>query len=158
VTAAFSGLFLLKIANLFPTEVDMNAIITQVEQLAQLLSEVAAERYALTIRLMLANLRRKIGMQSIQPTPTTRTPAEPVIPYGDAQPPPPVPQPAPTNFSLEDFGFSWPDGVISPTNIPIWLQESNLSDLGMPSNAYDGIFIPMNTGWSGDIGIMPEAW
>lgn len=44
VTAAFSGLFLLKIANLFPAEVDMNAITVQVEQLAQLLSEVAAER------------------------------------------------------------------------------------------------------------------
>ncbi|KAG9050769.1 hypothetical protein FS837_002713 [Tulasnella sp. UAMH 9824] len=150
VTAAFSGLFLLKIANLFPTEVDINAITLQVEQLAQLLSEVAAERYALTIRLMLANLRRKIGMQSIQPTPTMS--GDLVGPYGDPQPPPA------TNFSLEDFGFSWPDGVFSPTNIPMWLQEANLSDLGMPSNAYDGIFIPMNTGWSGDIGIMPEAW
>lgn len=48
VTAAFSGLFLLKIAHLFPTEVDINAILVQVEQLAQLLSEVAAERYELT--------------------------------------------------------------------------------------------------------------
>ncbi|KIO30710.1 hypothetical protein M407DRAFT_20239 [Tulasnella calospora MUT 4182] len=153
VTAAFSGLFLLKIANLFPGEVDINAIILQVEQLAQLLSEVAAERYALTIRLMLANLRRKIGMQSIQPTPTMGGPGDSLVgPYGDPQPQ------ATTNFSLEDFGFSWPDGVFSPTNIPMWLQEANLSDLGLPSNAYDGIFIPMNTGWSGDIGLMPEAW
>ena len=45
VTAAFSGLFLLKMASLFPTEVDLSAITSQVEQLAQLLSEVAAERY-----------------------------------------------------------------------------------------------------------------
>lgn len=44
VTAAFSGLFLLKMANLFPTELDLGAIMVQVEQLAQLLSEVAAER------------------------------------------------------------------------------------------------------------------
>jgi hypothetical protein len=44
VTAAFSGLFLLKMANLFPAELDLAAIITQVEQLAQVLSEVAAER------------------------------------------------------------------------------------------------------------------
>lgn len=44
VTAAFSGLFLLKMANLFPTELDLSAIIGQVEQLAQLLSDVAAER------------------------------------------------------------------------------------------------------------------
>ena len=31
-------------ANLFPAELDLNAIIGQVEQLAQLLSDVAAER------------------------------------------------------------------------------------------------------------------
>ncbi len=43
-TAAFSGLFLLKIANLFPTEVELPALISQVEQIAGLLSEVAAER------------------------------------------------------------------------------------------------------------------
>jgi hypothetical protein len=44
VTAAFSALFLLKMANLFPTELDIAAIAGQVEQLAQLLSDVAAER------------------------------------------------------------------------------------------------------------------
>ena len=42
--AAFSGLFLLKMANLFPTELDLAAIMVQVEEAAQLLSEVAAER------------------------------------------------------------------------------------------------------------------
>lgn len=45
VTAAFSGLFLLKMANLYPGELDLAAITMQVEQLAELLSEVAAERY-----------------------------------------------------------------------------------------------------------------
>ena len=45
VTAAFSGLFLLKVANLFPGEVEVPALIGQVEQLAGLLSEVAAERW-----------------------------------------------------------------------------------------------------------------
>lgn len=44
VTASFSALFLIKVANLFPDEVDLNAIIGQVEQLAQLLSDIAAER------------------------------------------------------------------------------------------------------------------
>jgi hypothetical protein len=47
VTAAFSGLFLLKMANLFPAEVDLTAITAQVEQLAQVLSDVAAERSVL---------------------------------------------------------------------------------------------------------------
>jgi hypothetical protein len=48
VTAAFSGLYLLKMAGLFPTELDLGQITGQVEQLAQLLSEVAAERCVLT--------------------------------------------------------------------------------------------------------------
>jgi hypothetical protein len=42
--ASFSGLFLLKMSNLFPAEVDLDAIMLQVEDIAQLLSEVAAER------------------------------------------------------------------------------------------------------------------
>ena len=44
VTAAFAGLFLLKVASLFRREVDLMAIIAQVEQLAQLFSDIAAER------------------------------------------------------------------------------------------------------------------
>jgi hypothetical protein len=48
VTAAFSGLYLLKMAGLFPTELDLGQITGQVEQLAQLLSEVADERCVLT--------------------------------------------------------------------------------------------------------------
>jgi hypothetical protein len=52
VTAAFSGLFLLKMANLYPAELDLGAIIAQVEQLAQLLSDVAAERYVFQLRLL----------------------------------------------------------------------------------------------------------
>lgn len=43
--AAFSGLFLLKMAYLFPAELDLGVATTQTEQLSQLLSEVAAERY-----------------------------------------------------------------------------------------------------------------
>jgi len=42
--AAFSGLFLLKMANLFSDELDLATIMAQVEQLAQLFSDVAAER------------------------------------------------------------------------------------------------------------------
>ncbi len=99
----------------------MAAITLQVEQLAQLLSEVAAERYALTIRLMLANLRRKIGMASLGPTPPIAPTGEALMgPYGEPQ----QANNATAPFSLEEFGFSWPDGVFSPTNIPMWLQEA----------------------------------
>lgn len=42
--AAFSGLLLLKMANIIPSELELGEITAQVEQLAQLLTDVAAER------------------------------------------------------------------------------------------------------------------
>ncbi|KZV73304.1 hypothetical protein PENSPDRAFT_574673 [Peniophora sp. CONT] len=154
VTAAFSGLFLLKMANLFPTELDLGAITVQVEQLAQLLSEVAAERYALTLRIMLANLRRKVGMlppQGATPGPDVMTGAF------ETQPAPP--------FTMEELGFSWPNSQgapppLNPSDIPVWLQEQSMSDLGLPVNGSDGIFMNLTrvTGWPGDFNSMPEAW
>ncbi|KAG9125199.1 hypothetical protein FRC07_008597 [Ceratobasidium sp. 392] len=128
VTAAFSGLFLLKVANLFPGEVDLAGIAVQVDQLANLLSEVAAERYALTLRVMLTNLRRKIGMT----TPALQ-PGEAVTAAAGS---------APIDVSgvgvydanlagmgtsvLDEMAFVWPaDSMFSPTNIPLWLQEAS---------------------------------
>ncbi|KAF9038300.1 hypothetical protein BDZ89DRAFT_1090554 [Hymenopellis radicata] len=160
VTAAFSGLFLLKMASLFPAELDLGAITTQVEQLAQLLSEVAAERYALTLRIMLANLRRKVGLGSgiNTPVPTQPPPgfAEMVVSptFVDPTMPPP--------FTMEELGFLWPSGtgVVSPSAVPVWLQEQSLADLGLPVNGSDGIFLNMQhtNGWTGDFVPGPEAW
>jgi len=161
VTAAFSALFLLKMANLFPTELDTAAIAGQVEQLAQLLSDVAAERYALTLRIMLANLRRKVGLASgiSTPVPTNPPPsfADNVIVSPSFQDPA-MPQP----FTMEELGFVWPNdrSIVSPSVIPIWLQEQSLADLGLPVNGSDGIFLQMagKNGWTGEFGPMPEAW
>jgi hypothetical protein len=159
VTLAFSGLFLLKMANLFPTELDLAAIINQVEQLAQLLSDVAAERYALALRIMLANLRRKVGMIPGVAAPIQNIP--PPLPEGmvgsyvDTQAVPPP-------FTMEELGFAWPGdrGVFSPSAIPLWIQEQSLTDLGLPINGSDSIFLNMSgaNGWSGDFTPTPEAW
>lgn len=125
VTAAFSGLFLLKMANLFPGELDLNTIAVQVEQLANLLSEVAAERYALTLRLMLANLRRKVGMASGGVTPISgdmmAAAAPPPFIDPSLVPAPPVPPP----FTMEELGVPWPhsQAIFSPSSIPVWLQD-----------------------------------
>ncbi|THH20434.1 hypothetical protein EUX98_g8589 [Antrodiella citrinella] len=132
VTAAFSGLFLLKMANLFPAELDLNQIIVQVEQLAQLLSDVAAERYALTLRIMLANLRRKMGFG----TPGGATPITGGGENAMMPPPPPFLDPNLVNagpsvqqqpLTLEELGMPWPSdrgaGIFSPSAIPLWLQE-----------------------------------
>jgi hypothetical protein len=180
VTCAFSGLFLLKIANLFPGEVELPSIISQVEQLAQLLSEVAAERYGLTLRLMLANLRRKLGLGTTAPTPApghlglsnetvgnnngsvtpgalmsaNTAPTNPNGGGGDSM------FGDALNLSMEEFGFTWPAeaGVFHQNAIPPWLQEASFNDLGLPINGNDGIFLNA-PGWNVDIGgPIPEAW
>ncbi|KAI0070159.1 hypothetical protein K474DRAFT_1609218 [Panus rudis PR-1116 ss-1] len=174
VTAAFSGLYLLKMANLFPAELDLATIMVQVEQLAQLLSDVAAERYALTLRIMLANLRRKIGLpssssSSSNPSSNPSSSSNPSNPSTGTDPTimgPPFIDPSlvpPPPFTLEELGIAWGyggGGVFSPSCIPVWLQEQNLTDLGLPVNGSDGIFLQMaNTnGWHGDFPPMPEAW
>jgi len=161
VTAAFSGLFLLKMANLFPSELDLGGIIGQVEQLAQLLSDVAAERYALALRIMLANLRRKIGLASGINTPAPTMPP-PSFPQDMIVSPTFVDPTLPPPFTMEELGFVWPSdrGIFSPSAIPVWLQEQSLADLGLPANGSDGIFVQMHgvNGWTGDFTPMPEAW
>ncbi|KAJ7346618.1 hypothetical protein DFH08DRAFT_868806 [Mycena albidolilacea] len=163
VTAAFSGLFLLKMASLFPAELDLGAITAQVEQLAQLLSDVAAERYALTLRIMLAHLRRKVGLQSGINTPVPTMPPPPLLADGRLIVSPSFIDPTvPPPFTMEELGFQWPNdrGIFSPSAIPVWLQEQSLTDLGLPVNGSDGIFLQMTgaNGWTGDFAPMPEAW
>ncbi|KAI0743621.1 hypothetical protein C8Q80DRAFT_1107676 [Daedaleopsis nitida] len=159
VMAAFSGLFLLKMANLFPAELDLSAITIQVEQLAQLLSDVAAERYALTLRIMLANLRRKVGLAAGGMPPQQ-------LPGGDqgmlSGPPPSFLDPSivpPPPFTVEEVG-PWAHDQRMFNTIPLWLQEQSLTDLGLPSNGSDGIFLQMGhtNGWIGDFAQIPEAW
>jgi hypothetical protein len=168
-------------ANLFPADLDLTAITGQVEQLAQLLSDVAAERYthllflhtsklipvpsyALTLRIMLANLRRKVGMFAGLSTPMTSM-APPTLADGTVAPalgsyddPTGTSEP----FTMEELGFAWPNdrATFSPSTIPLWLQEKSLTDLGLPVNGSDGIFMNVNgmNGWSGDFVSMPGAW
>lgn len=139
-------------------------IIAQVEQLAQLFSDIAAERcdfsccplvsslliddhsfpslfrctlgifsYALTLRLMIVNLRRKVGLATGNQTPVPQhadiTSAgsnshhvlDPSA-FDGTQPLPPI--------TLQDLDFSWPsDMLFSPANIPTWLHEAVSSNL-----------------------------
>lgn len=93
--------------------------------------------------------------------------------------------PAPPPFTMEELGFSWPNSQgapppLHPSDIPVWLQEQvcsiiyttnpstqaddlvlqSMSDLGLPVNGSDGIFMNLTrvTGWPGDFNSMPEAW
>jgi len=68
----------------------------------------------------------------------------------------------PPPFTTEELGLAWPNerGIFNPSAIPLWLQEKNLTDLGLPVNGSDGIFLQVNgtNGWSGEFAPMPEAW
>ena len=87
-------------------------------------SYVENARYALTLRIMLANLRRKMGMVPPgvmqNPQPPMEVPAF-MDPSLVAPPPPPPP------FTREELGgMAWPtadERMFSPSAIPVWSQE-----------------------------------
>lgn len=148
---AFAAVFLLKIAMLYPDAVPLSSLIAQVSEVAHVLSaECYAERYALTLRLMLASLRRKTGATSTVPgTPRANNVAtEPVtsttvnsnvesadthtdgglqsllgLPAGEDT----FPGSGTTDtwplFSDIGEGFAWPT-EFSPSNLPSWIQDN----------------------------------
>ena len=61
VTAAFACVFLIKIARLFPRQVDTYGIFSNAERLASRLAEVPAVKYARVIRILLAQAWKKIA-------------------------------------------------------------------------------------------------
>lgn len=128
---------------------------------------------------MLANLRRKVGMASGINTPIPTLPPPPFAEGMIISPTTFVDPTMPAPFTMEELGFVWPSdrGIFSPSAIPVWLQEQvrvtidiksscdspvlqSLTDLGLPVNGSDGIFLQMagSNGWTGDFTPMPEAW
>jgi hypothetical protein len=41
-----------------------------------------------------------------------------------------------------DDGFAWPN-EFSPSNLPVWLQDGNFTDLGLPQDGSDSLFLPL---------------
>lgn len=39
-------------------------------------------------------------------------------------------------------GFAWPN-EFSPSNLPVWLQDGNFTDLGLPQDGSDSLFLPL---------------
>lgn len=126
----------------------LTTLIAQVAELGHLLStECFAERYALTLRLMLSNFRRKTGVLSTMPGTPRMTASN--SGYGQTLPHDPSGQngvvgeldgglqsllslPQMGDFGdvsgMADWGmegmegFSWPT-EFSPSNLPVWLQD-----------------------------------
>ena len=76
--------------------------------------------YALALRIMLANLRRKVGTPT--PAPTIPPPSfvqEMIVSPTFVDPEMSAP------FTMEELGFCWPSdqGIFSPSAVPVWLRE-----------------------------------
>jgi hypothetical protein len=125
-------------------------------------AECFAERYALTLRLMLANFRRKTGAMSTMPGTPRMTSYQnqnddmlanfPNELDGGLQSLLSLPQAASGENGFEgmgdwgtlplDDGFAWPN-EFSPSNLPVWLQDGNFTDLGLPQDGSDSLFLPL---------------
>ena len=99
---------------------------------------------------MVANLKRKVGYGGELAPP----------PYIDPSIMPPPPQFTVDELGLGGGGLPGDRGVFNPVDLPLWLQEQSLTDLGLPANGSDGIFLRVghSNGWTGDFPPMPEAW
>lgn len=134
-------------AVIFPSAMSLPKLIANVAELAHLLSaECFAERYALTLRLMLSNFRRKTGVMSTVPG-TPRQPwaaqgggagtgtgtgtggagADPAAAFaGELDTLLSLPQMGFEGFEglgEVDNGFEWPM-EFSPSALPVWLQDN----------------------------------
>jgi hypothetical protein len=133
---------------LFPQSVSIPALINEVSEVSYMLAnECFAERYALTLKLMLSSVRRKTGAMSTVPgTPKLAPgqkghtlPSEPAAYAGSlngagggldsllAMPQAGVDgadlgSVTNWNFDQEVENFSWPT-EFSPSNLPVWLQD-----------------------------------
>ena len=85
VCAAFAATLLIRLARIFPTELDLRQTARDVTELAKILSNVPAGRYARSIRLTLRSARRRKVMPppSLPPSPSSRPSA---LPPGQAAP------------------------------------------------------------------------
>lgn len=134
---------------LYPTSISLPTLNAQVWEVAHVLSaECFAERYALSLRLMLSNFRRKTGAMSTVPgTPRGGHPGNHTLPTNPNAGPEAVgdfegglqsllslPQisegltdgvPGETwpLFGDGADGFAWPT-EFSPSNLPTWLQDN----------------------------------
>lgn len=44
---------------------------------------------------------------------------------------------------LDDLGpFNWPETGFSPSALPPWIMDTGVTDLGMPFDGSDSIFLP----------------
>lgn len=155
VSATFAASFLIRLARLFPQECDPNAIMSTVEDLVHLLSNIPAGRYARSLRLMLRSARRRRVLPPRPAGPVDRAGNPPVLfgtppqgTFSDNNSPQqflsasPGTHPESSVSPNAGFNLMATNGIINPgpefdqylqgfelapgQEVPVWLTESSL--------------------------------
>ncbi|CAE7145755.1 unnamed protein product [Rhizoctonia solani] len=169
VTATFAASFLIRLARLFPQECDPNAIMSTVEDLVHLLSNIPAGRYARSLRLMLRSARRRRVLPPRPAGPVDRAGNPPAMlgtppqgtSYSDNNSPQQFISASPgthPDSSVSPAAFLMANGMMNPgqdfdpylqgfelapgQEVPVWLSESSLGDAALSQFGLEAFVIP----------------
>ncbi|CAE6450142.1 unnamed protein product [Rhizoctonia solani] len=164
--AAFAGAFLLRLTRLFPQDLDVHAMIVMVDQLAHLLDEVPAGRFARSLFQMIEVSQARLqAKKEASPTSSVRTGALPSTDYTATAALQPLGGTEYTNdfvhlmnsnLGLYEHGFAndITHGLLSTEgDWPEWIQNSIYGDLPVSG---DHMFI--GTGQADYSVHLPFAW
>ncbi|KAG8917526.1 hypothetical protein FRC01_002396 [Tulasnella sp. 417] len=175
LSATFTASFLMRLARLFPEECDLPSILTDVEELVEILSLIPATRFARTLKLMLRSARRRMrsGRDSDQGSiasasgipRTSTTPTAPPVsgPQAHVIQTPSGPMVVnqwggiPHSMSIEQLDQFVREMESMPgQHIPVWLDESNLGDLALSQQGLEAFLIPPTL--DDQQRMVPEIW
>ncbi|KZT30720.1 hypothetical protein NEOLEDRAFT_1126328 [Neolentinus lepideus HHB14362 ss-1] len=167
-TATFTASILLRLARLFPDDCDVQHIRGQVEQLAQLMSEIPGKRYALTLKLMLKRSKKRQASSQSRSPKMARDTHRPSIEQAVGHVPHDMSQQQPFSPTYEQ-SFSSPEGLHPPhgpamhhysadaanidhiwrgfemtsnEHLPVWLSDQNLGGASFTQNGMDAFLLP----------------
>ncbi|KAF8330359.1 uncharacterized protein EI90DRAFT_3060473 [Cantharellus anzutake] len=175
MSATFAASFLIRLARLFPDEVDVHMVRNIAEDLANELSQIpAASRYALTLRIMLRKAhQRKVlpprvpengaemapnhvqEMLPHQPPLTAtnhyRSPSDPIQQLTPPDMPPggasiPVQHIYPHEMLRQQYAQMLPQHEPENGEVPVWLSESTLGDLNLAQYSLEAFIVPAEYG------------
>ncbi|WRT67181.1 uncharacterized protein IL334_004147 [Kwoniella shivajii] len=166
VCAAFAASFLIRIARLFPHQLNLKKTAKDIEELAMVLSQIPAGRYARSLRLILRKARRQkvIPAPSAMPSPNKPSSGLPTMTRNSGTSTPvgmtsaitafspsqlvnpafyPSPAPAPTSTGTSN-GLVPPQVNMSPTSAAVLMNATNQLMNDSPSSAelfeFDSLF------------------
>jgi len=168
LSATFTASFLMRLARLFPEDCDITSIMADVNELAEILSEIPATRFARTLKIMLRKRRRIManrassdasGSQRNNTSPPTAMPSTMPVMATPAIPGAPVvvgqygaPQSL-TNEQLDQFVRDME--AVPGQDLPVWLSESNLGDFALSQQGLEAFLIPPSLD---EQRMVPEIW